>query len=56
LPDEVQGFCHGVRRFVSQVGILLGPLWGSCTLSRPLLLTSAPLLMATAGLLMFLAR
>lgn len=54
LPDEQQGFCHGVRRFISQVGILLGPLWGACALPRPLLLTTVPLAMAALGCLLFI--
>lgn len=55
LPDEMQGFCHGVRRFVSQVGILLGPLWGACTLPRPILLTAVPVAMAAVALFIFCA-
>jgi len=53
LPENVQGFGHGVRRFFSQLAVLLGPLWGASTLSLPLLMTLVPLGMQVLAAVLF---
>jgi len=56
LPDRVQGLGHGVRRFVSQLAFILGPLWSSSTLvGRPCLMLAVPLGLVVVSLLLFLA-
>lgn len=54
LPDRVQGVGHGVRRFFSQLAFILGPLWGSSTLSRPGLMLAVPLGLVVVSLFLFL--
>jgi len=53
MPNTMQGFGHGVRRFVSQVAIILGPLWGAGTLGDPLVMTVVPLILLAVGTLLF---
>jgi len=55
LPDRVQGLGHGLRRFFSQLAFILGPLWGSSTLSRPALMLAVPLGLVVLSLFLFLA-
>merc|ERR1719445_2208134 len=38
LPSNMQGVGHSVRRFVSQLAIILGPVWGAATLMSPYLM------------------
>eukprot|EP00088_Acartia_fossae_P027034 TRINITY_DN2781_c0_g1_i8.p1 TRINITY_DN2781_c0_g1~~TRINITY_DN2781_c0_g1_i8.p1 ORF type:complete len:640 (-),score=65.92 TRINITY_DN2781_c0_g1_i8:188-1945(-) len=59
IPENVQGFAHGVRRFFSQLAVLLGPLWGASTLVMPLLMTLMPLglqLLATVLFVIWYSR
>jgi len=45
LSDDVQGFGHAVRRFLSSFALLIGPLWGSGSLPWLYLLFGTPLLL-----------
>lgn len=55
LPNTMQGLGHGVRRFISQLAIILGPLWGAGTLNTPLLMLGVPLVLLLVGTGMFSA-
>ena len=55
LPDHMQGLGHGVRRFISQLAILMGPLWGAGTLNTPALMLAVPLALILLGTAMFAA-
>jgi len=55
LPNSMQGLGHGVRRFISQLAIILGPLWGAGTLNTPLLMLGVPLVLLLVGTGMFSA-
>jgi len=49
LPSNMQGVGHSVRRFVSQLAIILGPVWGAATLMSPYLMLLVPLVMLVIG-------
>eukprot|EP00092_Neocalanus_flemingeri_P003893 GFUD01004190.1.p1 GENE.GFUD01004190.1~~GFUD01004190.1.p1 ORF type:complete len:678 (-),score=158.14 GFUD01004190.1:36-1901(-) len=55
LPDSMQGLGHGVRRFISQLAIVLGPLWGAGTLHMPVVMLVVPLVLLLVGIVMFCA-
>ena len=50
----VQGVGNAVRRFVSQIAIILGPIWGSGTLQYPYVMLVVPLLLIILGGFLFL--
>ena len=50
----VQGVGNAVRRFVSQIAIILGPIWGSGTLQLPYVMLLVPLLLIILGGFLFL--
>ena len=55
LPDNMQGVGNAVRRFVSQLAIILGPVWGAGTLTTsPYLMLLVPLGLLSLGSLLFL--
>jgi len=55
LPDKMQGVGNAVRRFVSQLAIILGPIWGAGTLScSPYVMLLVPLALLSLGSLLFL--
>jgi len=54
LPDRVQGVGHAVRRFVSQLAFILGPLWGSGALHWPTVMLAVPLSLGLLSLALFL--
>ena len=45
LSDDVQGFGHAVRRFLSSFALLIGPLWGSGALPWLYILFGTPLIL-----------
>ena len=49
----VQGVGHSVRRFVSQLAIILGPVWGAATLLHPYLMLIVPLTMLVIGTVLY---
>ena len=51
---DFQGVGNAVRRFVSQIAIILGPIWGSGTLQYPYVMLLVPLLLIILGGLLFL--
>ena len=54
LPDNMQGVGNGVRRFVSQLAIILGPVWGAGTMAwSPYLMLLLPLALLSLGSLLF---
>jgi len=53
LPDRMQGLGQGSRRFISQLAMLLGPLWTTGTLHSPALMVSVPLLLLLLASLLF---
>jgi len=53
LPDSMQGLGHGVRRFISQLAIIMGPLWGAGTLNNPTLMLAVPLALILLASVMF---
>jgi len=54
LPEDVQGFGHGLRRFLTQLAVMVGPLWGAGTLPlSPLLLTIPPLLLQVLATVLY---
>lgn len=54
LPDNMQGVGHGVRRFVSQLAIIIGPIWGAGTLAwSPYMMLLVPLGLLSLGSLLF---
>jgi len=53
LPNSMQGLGHGVRRFISQLAIILGPLWGAGTLNTPIIMLTVPLVLLLLGSVMF---
>jgi len=55
VPEHVQGMAHGIRRFFSQLAVLLGPLWGPTTLTIPLLMTLLPLGLQLVAIILFIA-
>merc|ERR1719357_1488655 len=55
LPDRVQGAGQAFRRLVSQLALLLGPLWAPATLSNPTLMLAVPLGLLLLGALLFMA-
>jgi len=56
VPEHLQGFGQASRRFISQLALILGPLWASGTLWSPLLMLGIPLcLTLLASLLFFLS-
>ncbi|XP_023323039.1 uncharacterized protein LOC111697317 [Eurytemora carolleeae] len=54
LPERVQGFAHGARRFLSLLAMMLGPVWGGALLPHPLVLTILPLLLQIIGTVLFI--
>jgi len=54
LSDDVQGFGHAVRRFMSSFAMFIGPLWGSGSLPWLNVLFSIPLVLLVLSLVMFL--
>ena len=48
-----QGVGHSVRRFVSQLAIILGPVWGAATLMSPYLMLLVPLVMLVIGSVLY---
>jgi len=55
LPDRVQGAGQAFRRLVSQLALLLGPLWAPATLNNPMLMLAVPLGLLLLGAILFLA-
>merc|ERR1719494_1217289 len=55
LPDRVQGAGQAFRRLVSQLALLLGPLWAPATFSNPSLMLAVPLGLLLLGALLFMA-
>ena len=53
LPDNMQGLGHAVRRFISQLAIILGPLWGASTLTNPTMMIVTPLTLLILACVMF---
>ncbi len=53
LRDEVQGFATGVRRFTSNIAILLGPLWGGGALPWERVLFAVPVVLLCVGAVLF---
>jgi predicted MFS family arabinose efflux permease len=53
VSDQMQGFGQATRRFVSQLAILMGPLWGGGTFTTPALMVGIPLGLLLLGALMF---
>ena len=53
LPDNMQGLGHAVRRFISQLAIILGPLWGASTLTNPTMMIVTPLTLLLLACVMF---
>ena len=49
----IQGVGNAVRRFVSQIAIILGPIWGSGTLQYPYVMLLVPLLLIILGGFLF---
>ena len=49
-----QGVGNAARRFVSQIAIILGPIWGSGTLQYPYVMLLVPLFLIILGGLLFL--
>merc|ERR1719228_3026705 len=54
LPDRVQGLGHGIRRFISQLALILGPLWGTSTLYMPVVMLGVPVSLVLISLVLFL--
>merc|ERR1719221_1992654 len=54
-PDRVQGAGQAFRRLVSQLALLLGPLWAPATLNNPTLMLAVPLGLLLLGALLFMA-
>ena len=50
----IQGVGNAVRRFVSQIAIILGPIWGSGTLQYPYVMLLVPLFLIILGGVLFL--
>ena len=50
----IQGVGNAVRRFVSQIAIILGPIWGSGTLQYPYVMLLVPLGLIILGGFLFL--
>ena len=44
-----------MRRLVSQLAIILGPLWGSGTMDYPYIMLVVPLVMLVLGTIMYVA-
>jgi len=55
LPDKVQGAGQAFRRLVSQLALLLGPLWAPATLHNPMLMLAVPLGLLLLGAILFMA-
>jgi len=55
LPDRVQGAGQAFRRLVSQLALLLGPLWAPATLNNPMLMLAVPLGLLLLGAILFMA-
>ena len=53
LSDDVQGFGHAVRRFVSNIAMFIGPIWGSGSLPWLNVLFSIPLILLIVSTIMF---
>ena len=49
-----QGVGNATRRFVSQIAIILGPIWGSGTLQYPYVMLLVPLLLIILGGFLFM--
>ena len=49
-----QGVGNAARRFVSQIAIILGPIWGSGTLQYPYVMLLVPLLLIILGGFLFM--
>jgi len=54
MPDSMQGVGHGVRRLVSQLAIILGPIWGSGTMTLPFVMILVPLIMLLIGAFLYI--
>ena len=50
-----KGMGHGVRRLVSQLAIILAPLWGSGTMDHPYIMLVVPLVILVLGTIMYIA-
>ena len=49
-----QGVGNAARRFVSQIAIILGPIWGSGTLQYPYVMLLVPLFLIILGGFLFM--
>ena len=54
LSNDVQGFGHAVRRFLSNLAMFIGPIWGSGSMPWLNVLFSIPLLLLILSLGMFI--
>jgi len=54
VPHHLQGFGQASRRFISQLALILGPLWAGGTLAQPLLMLGVPLALTLLASCLFL--
>ena len=55
LSDQVQGFGHAVRRFIGNIAMFLGPIWGSGSEPWLNVLFAVPLVLLVLSFIMFCA-